>query len=268
LANAICDHAEGQGLKSVAVRNTRLVPGKGVEATLDGETVFVGAPVHAAAYASLPNKMASRISELEAEGKTVAVLTKGTAAIGIIALRDEPRAGSAEGVAHLKKDGLRVVMMTGDNARTADVIAGKLGIEADAEMLPEDKADKVRAMAETQSVVMVGDGVNDAPALAHAQTGVAIGSGTNVALEAADAAIMNNDIRDLARMLRLSRQTMTNVRQNVFIALGLKAIFLVTTVTGISGLWMAVLADTGATVLVTLNAMRLLGALGPVGNRT
>jgi Zn2+/Cd2+-exporting ATPase len=128
-------------------------------------------------------------------------------------------------------------------------------------MLPEDKAGAVRALAKKQTVMMVGDGVNDAPALAESHVGIAIGSGTDVAMEAANAAIMRNDIGDVARMVHLAKGTMSIVRQNVYIAIGLKALFLVTTVTGLSGLWMAVMADTGATVLVTLNAMRLLAYL-------
>jgi Cd2+/Zn2+-exporting ATPase len=149
-------------------------------------------------------------------------------------------------------------MLTGDNARTGNAIGRKLGMQVRAELLPQDKVEEICKLATDGTVAMVGDGINDAPALAAASVGVAIGSGTDVAMETADAALMGSRIHDVAGMIRLSRATMRNIHQNVAIALGLKAVFLVTTVTGLSGLWMAVLADTGATVLVTMNAMRLL----------
>ena len=126
-------------------------------------------------------------------------------------------------------------------------------------MLPEQKAEKVLELQAAGKVVaMAGDGINDAPALAAAHGGVAMGSGTDVALETADAAILRDRVTDVPGQIRLARAAMGNIRQNIAIALGLKAVFLVTTVLGITGLWIAILADTGATVLVTLNALRLL----------
>src|SRR5699024_7765251 len=154
------------------------------------------------------------------------------------------------------------VMLTGDNARTAAAIAGGLGIEHRAELMPEDKVTAICEMVANGRVLMIGDGINDAPALATAHVGVAMGSGTDVALETADAAILRNRVTDIAAKIRLSRAAMANIRQNVAITLGLKGVFLVTTILGITGLWIAILADTGATVLVTLNALRLL-ALDP-----
>lgn len=262
LAEAICRAAETRGIAATTASDIRVVPGKGMEGTVAGTPVFIGAPRFATERAALSDAIQSQIATLEASGKTVAVVAQGTDVAGLIALRDEPRSTTLDGLAALKAEGMRAVMMTGDNQRTAAAIGRDLGITVHAEMLPEDKAAEVRKLAADQTVMMVGDGVNDAPALAEAHVGIAIGSGTDVAMEAANAAIMRNDIGDVARMAALARATMRNVRQNVVIALGLKAVFLVTTVTGLSGLWMAVLADTGATVLVTLNAMRLLGYLG------
>jgi Cd2+/Zn2+-exporting ATPase len=154
-------------------------------------------------------------------------------------------------------------MVTGDNRRTAQAIAAGLGIEPRAELLPQDKQAIVRELqAKGQVVAKIGDGINDAPGLAAADVGIAMGGGTDVALETADAAVLHGRVLDVARMVRLSRDTMANIRQNITIALGLKAVFLVTTIAGITGLWPAILADTGATVLVTANAMRLLAAGG------
>jgi Cd2+/Zn2+-exporting ATPase len=150
-------------------------------------------------------------------------------------------------------------MLTGDNDRTAQAIGKELAIEVRAELMPKDKQRIVGELkAQGLVVAKVGDGINDAPALAAADVGIAMGGGTDVALETADAAILHSRIGDIAKMIALSKRTMGNIRQNITIALGLKAVFLVTTIAGITGLWPAILADTGATVLVTMNALRLL----------
>lgn len=177
---------------------------------------------------------------------------------GLIALRDEPRADAADAVTELRDLGISSIMLTGDNPRTAQAIADGLGIAHRSELMPEDKVAAIHELTTDARVMMIGDGINDAPALAAAHVGVAMGSGTDVALETADAAILRNRVTDVAGKIRLARATMSNIRQNIAIALGLKAVFLVTTVLGITGLWIAILADTGATVLVTMNALRLL----------
>jgi|SRR5882724_4946695 len=174
-------------------------------------------------------------------------------------MRQEPRPDAKRGLKVLTDAGIRTVMLTGDNRRTANAIGKQLGIEVEAELLPEDKQRIVgRFQRDGWTVVKIGDVINDAPALAAADVGIAMGGGTDVALETADAAVLHGRVADVAAIVDLSKRTMASIRQNITVALGLKAVFLVTTVVGLTGLWPAILADTGATVLVTLNAIRLL----------
>ncbi|MBC9247451.1 cadmium-translocating P-type ATPase [Paracoccus sp. 11-3] len=256
LAQAILRRAEGVALPAATA--ARAITGKGVSAQVEGRSLTVASPRFAVEQGALAGDTAARATALEDEGKTVAVLYAPDGALGLIALRDEPRADAVDAVAQLRAMGLTPTILTGDNPRTAAAIADSLGTEFRAEMLPEDKLNTIRDMAAHGGVMMVGDGINDAPALKQASVGVAMGSGTDVALETADAAILRDRVTDIPALIRLARATMANIRQNVTIALGLKAVFLVTTLLGITGLWIAILVDTGATVLVTLNALRLL----------
>ncbi|NIY73922.1 cadmium-translocating P-type ATPase [Marivivens donghaensis] len=248
LAVAILDRFADTPFK---VENAKAIAGKGVTATLDGQTISVLSP-------SAANIDDDQVAMLEAEGQTVVVVSRDNRPIGYIALRDEPRDDAKSALAELREMGIGATILTGDNERTAAAIAGELDVDFKAKLMPEDKLSAIRGMA--GPVMMIGDGINDAPALKQADVGVAMGSGTDVALETADAAILRSRVVDVPRMIRLARMTMGNIRQNIGIALGLKAVFLVTSILGITGLWIAILADTGATVLVTINAMRLLRA--------
>jgi Zn2+/Cd2+-exporting ATPase len=259
LAEAILGRAKQQGLAVPAATGPKAIPGRGVEARVGQEQVFVGSPRFATEIGAVDGAVRQAIERLESEGKTVAAVFRSVRIVGLIALRDEARDDAKAAVAELKALGVSSVMLTGDNARTGAAIAGSLGMDHRAELLPDDKVTEVRRMAAAAPVMMVGDGINDAPALAAASVGVAMGSGTDVALETADAALLRSRVTDVPRMIRLSRAAMANIRQNIVLALGLKAVFLVTSVLGYTGLWVAILADTGATVLVTLNALRLLG---------
>lgn len=259
LAEAILTRAKADGIATPAASDARALPGKGAEAVIDSESAWVASPRFAESSGVLDDEVRSIAARLEGEGKTVVAVFRPNRLLGLIALRDEPREDAADAVRQLKALGIKSVMLTGDNARTAAAIAGRLGMEHRAELMPEDKVAIIREMVANDRVLMVGDGINDAPALATAHVGVAMGSGTDVALETADAAILRNRVSDVAAKIRLARAAMSNIRQNVAIALGLKAVFLVTTVLGMTGLWIAIMADTGATVLVTLNALRLLG---------
>ena len=263
LALAILERAKADGVPVPPAADVKAVPGKGVTGRVGGETVFLGSPQAAGERVPLPPEQGARITALNDAGKTVSVLLAGDAAAGLIAMRDEPRPDAKAGIQALKAAGIAPVMLTGDNRRTAQAIAKNLGMKARAELLPEDKQRVVRELqGQGQTVAKVGDGINDAPALAAADVGIAMGGGTDVALETADAAVLHGRVLDVARMVDLSKATMANIQQNITIALGLKAVFLVTTILGITGLWPAILADTGATVLVTANAMRLLGWKG------
>ncbi len=259
LAHAILERSAADGLAVPNIATVNAVGGKGLEGTVDGIALFFGSPKAAGEQVPMTADETARVSALNDEGKTVSVLVAGGVIAGAIAMRDEPRPDAAAGVKALTDAGLRVVMLTGDNRRTAEAIGRQFGMEVRAELLPEDKQRIVRELkAEGFNVAKIGDGINDAPALAAADIGIAMGGGTDVALETADAAVLHGRVGDVAAMIRLSRSTMHNIVQNITIALGLKAVFLVTTIIGVTGLWPAILADTGATVLVTMNALRLL----------
>ena len=258
LATAIRAEAEAAGVAPVPCANARALPGRGAEAEIGSEPVAIGSPRLAEERGLMTEPLKGEVAALEAEGKTVVILMRGAMPLGLIAIRDEPRADAADAVRQLASMGIASVMLTGDNSRTAAAVASRLGIDHRAELLPQDKLAAIAEMTSRDRVMMVGDGINDAPALAAAHVGVAMGSGTDVALETAQAAILRNRVTGTPSMIRLARATMANIRQNIAIALGLKAVFLVTTVAGMTGLWIAILADTGATVLVTVNALRLL----------
>ena len=258
LAIAILNKATEAGVAALPSRDARALMGKGVIATVGDAAAWVTSPRHAMENGGLDDPGLRQATVFEEEGKTAVAVFREKTPLGLIAMRDEPRKDAAEAVRQLKDMGVAPVILTGDNPRTAAAIAGGIGMEFQADMMPEDKLTAIRDMSEHGGVMMIGDGINDAPALKQADVGVAMGSGTDVALETADAAILRDRVIDIPAMIRLARAAMANVRQNVAIALGLKAVFLVTTILGITGLWIAILADTGATVLVTLNALRLL----------
>jgi len=182
--------------------------------------------------------------------------------LGILAVGDPIRANAADAVRTLHAAGLRkVVMLSGDNRRTVEAIGKQAGIdEAYGDLLPEQKIERVKKLiAEYKHVGMIGDGVNDAPALAAASVGIAMGAaGTDTAIETADVALMKDDLSKVAEAIQLGRRTLRMIRFNIGFALAIKAVFLVLAVLGYTSLWLAILADTGATLIVVANALRLL----------
>ncbi|HDT5732896.1 TPA: Zn(II)/Cd(II)/Pb(II) translocating P-type ATPase ZntA [Enterobacter roggenkampii] len=249
LALAIVREAQSRGLNIPPATAQRALVGSGIEATVDGKKVLIVA----AGKSSHPE-----VEALEQTGQTVVTVMQDGVAKGMLALRDTLRDDAKEAVAALHQLGVQGVILTGDNPRAAAAIAGELGLAFKAGLLPADKVSAVTELNAHAPLAMVGDGINDAPAMKASTIGIAMGSGTDVALETADAALTHNRLTGLAQMIDLARATRANIRQNIGIALGLKGIFLVTTLLGMTGLWLAVLADTGATVLVTANALRLL----------
>ena len=256
LAQAVVREANARGVATLRAGAQRTLAGVGVEAQVEGRTVRISAPDKVSII--LPDEWQQRIRDQEAQSQTVIVVTASDQLLGTLALRDTQRADARDAVEKLRAMGIQSVMLTGDNPRAAAAIAHALGMDYRAGLLPADKVEQVNTLNARAPLAVVGDGINDAPAMKAATIGIAMGSGTDVALEAADAALTHNRLTALPEMIALARATHRNIRQNIAIALGLKAVFLVTTLLGLTGLWLAVLADTGATVLVTANALRLL----------
>ncbi|HEY9245490.1 MAG TPA: HAD-IC family P-type ATPase [Candidatus Methanoperedens sp.] len=250
--------AESRGASLRSISEFRAVPGKGVKANIDSKTYYIGSPAMFSEL-SIPIPQA-KVKELEEEGKT-AILVGNQECMGIFAIMDKVRNAAPETIRLLKKKGMRVVMLTGDNERIAKAIANKLEIdEYNSNLLPEDKVRMIEVLAQKYGkVVMVGDGVNDAPALAKATVGIAMGAiGSDVALETADIALMNDDISKLPYLFELSKKTIGIIKENIFTSIGIKGSFAVLVFPGIVTLWMAVaFGDMGLSLLVILNAMRL-----------
>ncbi|MBY7834900.1 zinc/cadmium/mercury/lead-transporting ATPase [Vibrio fluvialis] len=256
LAMSLVKKAQNQGLTLPHAQDKQALVGRGVAGRIGEHFYRVLAP--GKVDVPLADSVNELVAAMEAQGKTVVVALENDTPIGIMAWQDTLREDAQQAIAALHQMGIHTTMLTGDNPRSAQAIASQLNMDFQASLMPEDKLEYVRQLAQQQHVAMVGDGINDAPAMKEANIGIAMGGGTDVALETADAAITHNRLNELPGMIALSRATLSNIRQNVTIALGLKGIFLVTSLIGVTGLWVAVLADSGATALVTLNALRLL----------
>ncbi len=218
LGEAIVRSAESRGLRQLAVEAFQAIPGRGIQATIDGRAVLLGNAKLMDEQGVSLDGLASRSDELAAGGKTPMFVAVGGKAAGAIAVADVPKESSARAIAKMREMGLEVVMITGDNRRTAEAIAKSVGVDrVFAEILPHQKAEAVkRLQAEGRKVAMVGDGINDAAALAQANVGIAIGSGTDVAIESADIVLMRSDLMDVAAAIRLSKGTIRNIKQNLF----------------------------------------------------
>ena len=221
LAQAVVKSATQKNLVLSTVKNFKAIPGYGVEGTINNKKLIVGKPEYIRTICNL-EKFDSKIAELEEGGKTVIVVSYNGQVYGFLGIADVPRKDSVLAVKHLQKSKIYVYMITGDNERTAKAVAKQLGItHVIAGVLPQDKANKVKELQQNgkRKVAMVGDGINDAPALAQADIGIAIGSGTDVAMETGNIVLMNNNTFDVVRAIRLSKITLSKIRQNMFWAL-------------------------------------------------
>jgi Cd2+/Zn2+-exporting ATPase len=264
IAQAILRHAAAAGCVVAPAERVTALPGRGTEGLVGGRRVLLGNHRLFEERSLCSAEIHERLAEIGAAGRTPVLVADGDQAIGIMAIADRAREASRATVELLREQGVeRVVMLTGDSRGTAAAIAAELGVdEFGAELLPEDKVAAVDELRRRYgSVAMVGDGVNDAPALAAADVGIAMGAaGSDAALETADIALMADELLKIPYAFRLSRATVRNIKANLAISIVLKAAFIVAAVTGVATLWMAVLADTGASVIVIANALRLLRA--------
>lgn len=266
VSKAIAQAAGDAGSTALPVDEFEALPGVGVRGTIGGVTYTLGSRqlLSAAAAAAVTSSadIETQVEALESQGKTVVLLTRGNEVLALYAVADTIKDASREAIAELHRLGVKTVMLTGDNPHTARAIAREAGIdEALGGQMPEDKLRYVEAAAKTAGgrVGMVGDGINDAPALARADIGFAMGAaGTDAAIETADVAIMDDDLRKIARFMRMSRATANVLKQNIAFALVIKAVFVALTFSGQATMWMAVFADMGASLLVVFNGLRLL----------
>lgn len=261
VSQAIARQAQADRITPLPVESFEALPGRGVKASLDGQRYHLGNHHLVETLGICSAALEAKLDELEQQGKTVVLLCGTTGVLALFAVADTVKETSREAIAQLHALGVKTMMLTGDNPHTAAVIGRQVGIDdVRGNQLPIDKQQAIQALrAQGQQVGMVGDGINDAPALAEAQIGFAMGAaGTDTAIETADVALMDDDLRKIPRFIRLSQQTAVVLKQNIALALGIKTVFLALTLLGQGSMWMAVFADMGASLLVVFNGLRLL----------
>ena len=260
VSKAVAQAAQTDGVALLDVAEFNALPGRGVQGQINGATYHLGNHRMLEELGQCTPELEQRIAALETAGKTVVMLVGAKAVHALFAVADTIKDSSRTAIAELHALGINTMMLTGDNPHTAQAIAAQAGIDrAQGNLLPDDKLREVEQLARSGKVGMVGDGINDAPALARADIGFAMGAaGTDTAIETADVALMDDNLRKIPTFVRLSRATAQVLMQNIVLALGIKAVFLVLTFTGHATMWMAVFADMGASLLVVGNGLRLL----------
>ena len=253
--------AVGLNLDGDGVTEFKALAGRGVQGLVNGKVHVLGNHRLIEERGQCSPTLEAQLKTFEEAGRTVTLLATDTGVLALFAVADTIKASSRQAVAELKALGIVPVMLTGDNIATAKTIAAHAGIdETQGNLLPDDKLAAIKGLQRLHgATAMIGDGINDAPALAQSDIGFAMGAaGTDTAMEAADVVIMNDDLRRIPETIRLSRKTHAVLWQNISLALGIKAVFLVLALFGSATMWMAVFADLGATLLVVANGLRLL----------
>ena len=269
LGVAIVEAAKVRGLELPATFGGGVAtPGKAVTARLKDGFASVGSPRHAAEQATLEENVAETITTLESQGKTVVVLMKGKTIEGLIALRDEPRDDAIEGVKRLTDRGVRPLMLTGDNKRTADAIAAHLGLEASAELLPDAKLAEIGRLRADGPIAMVGDGINDAPALAAAHVSMAPATAADIGRQAADFVFMQENLDAVPFAIETSQRAGRLVRQNFALAIGYNVVAVPIAIAGYATPMIAAIAMSTSSLVVVANALRLAGAAETVRPRS
>ncbi len=260
VSQAVAKAAEAEGIVRANVEMFEALPGRGVRGLIEGQAHALGNHRLMHELNLCSPDLETRLDALERQGKTVVMLSDDRQVLALFAVADTVKDSSRAAIADLHRLGVKTLMLTGDNPHTAEAIAGQVGIDqARGNLLPEDKLKAVAALEAEGTVGMVGDGINDAPALARAHIGFAMGAmGTDTAIETADVALMDDDLRKIPTFIRLSQATRSVLVQNIALALGIKAVFLALTLIGVGTMWMAVFADVGASLLVVGNGLRLL----------
>ncbi|WP_425451599.1 heavy metal translocating P-type ATPase [Crenobacter cavernae] len=260
VSQAVAQAADADGITRENVDAFEALPGRGVRGVIEGKAYSLGNHRLVEELGRCSAKLEARLDTLERQGKTVVMLIDDSQVLALFAVADTVKDSSRAAIADLHRLGVKTVMLTGDNPHTAEAIAQQVGIDrARGNQQPEDKLKAVEAFLADGTVGMVGDGINDAPALARADIGFAMGAmGTDTAIETADVALMDDDLRKIPTFVRLSQATRSVLVQNIALALGIKAVFLALTLLGLGTMWMAVFADMGASLLVVGNGLRLL----------
>ena len=262
VSKAIANASECENMQALLVDDFQAILGRGVSGQIDTKIYYLGNHRLIEELGLGSKEIETQINALEQQGKTVIMVSDQAQVLALFAVADTVKESSREAIISLHKLGIKTIMLTGDNKHTAQAIASQVGIDAArGNLLPEDKLSEIITLCDKGIVGMVGDGINDAPALARANIGFAMGAmGTDAAIETADVALMNDDLRKIPEFIHLSKRTHTILVQNITLALSIKVVFLALTLIGLGTMWMAVFADVGASLIVVANGLRLLRA--------